>query len=70
MIKIKDFLKLLDEDQEITIFGKHLEKTYFAQLVKDFGKSNKSKRIVNMEVCYIWTDDCIDGLCIEIKDGV
>ena len=68
-MKVKDFLKLLDEDEPLTInFSSPYYRTFFAGIVKDFGKTNKSKRTLNMKVVAVYTDDCIDGICIDVEE--
>jgi putative transposon-encoded protein len=71
---LKELLKLMNEDEPLTVWTNKEEFTtnktpcIFSKTVKDFGKTNKSKRYLNAKVILIYRDDCWDGICVDVEE--
>jgi hypothetical protein len=60
--KLKNILPLLDEDNPLTLFENGV--MLYAKDVKGI----KNSRFLNKTVETIYIHDCIDGLCIDLKE--
>ena len=64
---LKELLEHMNEDEPLTVWTNKTSCIFF-KTVKDFGKTNKSKRYLNAKVILIYRDDCWDGICVDVEE--